>query len=493
MGFKTDTSFLRFLTIGALGVHHTISQLKTLGFQPIELERYCGSNKIWATKVKRLRLPDLMCVRTGLRVEVRAKTDLKIRMSDAPNNPDREWDAGLRDDDLVAFISISESQGIFVPAERATFFQIKDLRDSVSLSKLGDPKSASEGAERDRTWPSTVPSCDGRVLSLTPDKLVVEQFLGEGKKPRHQTYQLKNKTAYVTPGETFKAGASFLSGVPRATADLPRYLNQEYDPFSGLLSPVLVDRYAAVKSLSHRGGDTQKAVSALESLLTKEEEDRVRLEAAGAAAALGASLGVEAISQYIWGRNTRAELRMEAVLILTELCDAHFSRDALSQIASAPDFAGDEIRQAAVWGLGKTGHKSYAQLVPYIADKDENVALHAIAAFGKDTPLFVIEKLVQELGAGDTRRAAAASETLCVIASASAVNALVQAYDASQQSRTWIVATLGRMPLPLIETELHGHPLLPVLAPMLLYAPGAHWLTREETSMSMAFLLKQFL
>src|ERR1017187_8277412 len=97
MGFKTDTSFLRFLSMGAMGAHQTMAQLRAAGFEPIELERYCGSNKIWMTKVKRLRLPDVLCVRTGLRIEVRAKSDLKIRMSDAPTNPARTWDAGLRD------------------------------------------------------------------------------------------------------------------------------------------------------------------------------------------------------------------------------------------------------------------------------------------------------------------------------------------------------------------------------------------------------------
>src|ERR1700758_78409 len=101
MGFKVDSSFLRFVTMGARGVHRVAAELKQRGFEPIELERYCGSNKIWATKVKRLRLPDLLCVRTGLRVEVRAKSDLKIRMSDAPTNPERRWDTGLRDDDLA--------------------------------------------------------------------------------------------------------------------------------------------------------------------------------------------------------------------------------------------------------------------------------------------------------------------------------------------------------------------------------------------------------
>lgn len=151
MGFKADTSFLRFLTMGAKGVRQTMRLLTQIGFRPIELERYSASNKIWATKVKRLRLPDILCVKTGLRIEVRAKSALKLKMSDAPANPDRVWDAGLRDSDLVAFVACFESADGPTPATDAMFFTVESLRKSVHLSRLGTPKSASEGAERDRT------------------------------------------------------------------------------------------------------------------------------------------------------------------------------------------------------------------------------------------------------------------------------------------------------------------------------------------------------
>ena len=57
MGFKADTSFLRFLSMGAVGVHRTMDRLRDRGFELIELERYSGSNKIWTTKVKRLSRP----------------------------------------------------------------------------------------------------------------------------------------------------------------------------------------------------------------------------------------------------------------------------------------------------------------------------------------------------------------------------------------------------------------------------------------------------
>lgn len=214
MGFKVDTSFLRFLTMGALGVRRVAEELKARGFEPIELERYCASNKIWATKVKRLRLPDLLCVRTGLRAEVRAKSDLKIRMSDAPNNPDRTWDAGCRDEDVVALIACADGPDGPVPADGAVYFSVQALRESVGQSKLGPPKSASEGAERDRTWPATIPSRPGKVLSVNHKKLVV-MMEGDGKAPRKQTYTLNDKHAYVKPGDRFAADITMLAGAPR--------------------------------------------------------------------------------------------------------------------------------------------------------------------------------------------------------------------------------------------------------------------------------------
>jgi len=37
-------------------------------------------------------------------------------------------------------------------------------------------------------------------------------------------------------------------------------------------------------------------------------------------------------------------------------------------VAGRQQFEGDEIRQAAVWGLGKSGLKAYEELLPFIAD-----------------------------------------------------------------------------------------------------------------------------
>jgi hypothetical protein len=67
----------------------------------------------------------------------------------------------------------------------------------------------------------------------------------------------------------------------------------------------------------------------------------------------------------------------EQVLILTELRTPG-AGELLNMVATEPRFAGDEIRQAAVWGLGKAGLQQYADLTRFVFDADREVALHAI-------------------------------------------------------------------------------------------------------------------
>lgn len=491
MGFKTDTSFLRFLTMGAKGVRQTVAQLESMGFKPIELERYCGSNKIWATKVKRLRLPDLLCVKTGLRIEVRAKSDLAIKMSDAPNNPDRVWDAGLQDDDLAAFIACFDDGNGPVTAYKATFVRIGDMRESVAMSKLGPPKSASEGAERDREWPTTVPKRAGEIIEITDTKIVARMFATGTQDERRQSYQLHGKTPYVSVGDKFEASTCFISGAPQCLADLTDYLRCSYDPFAALSSVHDVDRYSAVKAFPFREDDPAKVRTALETLIADEQEARVQLEASGSATYFGSQLGQDTIAGFIWNEDTAHELRMEAVLILIELVKGTFTRDLLCEIASHENFMGSELRQAAVWGLGKAGVQSYADILPFIADAEENVALHAIAAFDENTPDQVIDQLVTRLLSDDPKLAPAASEALRIIGSDKAIQSLARSYDKNPNARSWIIATLGRMLPEKVRTNLVGHEALQLLEPMFLCADGAHWLSSEQITTDISFLLKQ--
>ena len=491
MGFKADTSFLRFLSMGAVGVHRTMDRFRDRGFEPIELERYCGSNKIWTTKVKRLRLPDLLCVKTGMRAEVRAKTNLKIRMSDAPANPDRVWDAGLHVDDIAALITCFDTNDGPEPTDDAVYFTVGAMRASVYRSKLGPPKSASEGAERDRTWPATVPTRDGTVLEVTDERLSVQMNADAERPARRQIYTLRGKSVYVSPGDTFRAQTTILAGEPPALADLSAYLPRRYAPFEDLQADTEVDRYAAVKALRFRDDSRDKVIPALEDLISRETEKRIALEAAGSAAALGSEFGQEQTTRFIWSNDDRSELRMEAVFILSELGYSPFTREQLNRVVADPRFEGNELRQAAIWALGKAGLKCYEDVLPLIDDADENLALHAIGALGADAPRRVVDRLVQDLIAGDPRRAPAASEALRIIASDEVFQALVTAANAGQPVPDWIVATLGRLPPVRVRAALQDSPLLDQIAPMLLTAQGAHWLASDTIGTDISFLLKQ--
>lgn len=486
MGFKVDTSFLRYLTMGALGTRQVIAELKAMGFAPIELERYCTSNKIWATKVKRLRLPDLICVKTGLKIEVRAKTKLAIRMSDSPANPDRAWDADADNDDIVAFIACRSAAAGPIPVDRAVYFDIGSLRRSEALSKPGVPKSAAEGAERDRIWPATVPANSGTVLALTADRLTV-LIDGSG---RRQTYRIEGRHAYVKVGDHFDADTTFLAGAPERMADLRPFLKRRYDPLTALQSNRPTDRYAAAKALRFRTDLHKSGAPLLEAALAQESEPRVALEMAGTAMALGVKAGADRVAAFV--RGNEPELGMEAILILIEIGGTP-AQALLEQIAAGPALRGDERRQAAVWGLGKAGARAYATLVPYLADDDENVAFHAIAAFGTDCPPAVIIQLVGLIEQADPRLAPAASEALRMIGSAAVVDALVDAIARSASARPWSIATLGRLDPDLVRTRLAGSPLLAEIEPLLLMATGANWLTGEEAASDFAFLSKQTL
>lgn len=485
MGFKVDSSFLRYLTMGARGTRQVIAELEGFGFRPIELERYCTSNKIWATKVKRLRLPDLLCVKTGLKVEVRAKSALTIKMSDAPANPDRVWDAGADDEDVVAFIACRNGPDGPYPVDHAAYFEIGSLRRSVRKTTLGPAKSASEGAERDRTWPSTVPKRSGTVVSVTRDKLVVQME----EPARKQSYNVTGRNVYVAVGDQFEAGTTFLAGLPDRMADLSPHLTRRYDPVAGLRSRRPVDRYAAAKALRFRSDRQPAALPLLEKVLAGEREPRVALEIAGTAAALGLVPGESRIAEFLWNGDA-SDLSMEAILILTEI-GGDFAHEQLARAAADPAFRGDERRQAAVWGLGKAGVRAYRDLLPYLNDPDENVAFHAIAAFGHDAARPIVQQLVRALSKGDPDLAPAASEALRVIGGQRVLEELVKAIDQKGPGFAWGMATLGRLEPNLVRTGLQGSPLLGQLEPMLLMAHGANWLMAEDAVVNFAFLLKQ--
>jgi HEAT repeat protein len=333
------------------------------------------------------------------------------------------------------------------------------------------------------------------VLDVTPAHLSVE-WSGDGKPSRRHKYSLNGKFPYVISGDTFSAGTQFLAGTPASIADLTPYLAYRYDPLADLVSMDRVTRYSAVKALAFRDDQHSAAKPILEQQIGIDADQRVALEVANTAAGLGVPSAFDFIHKVIH-EQADGPMRMEAVFVVTELGrrgEVAFASAELDNIAGdRTHFGKDEARQAAVWGLGHAGVHAYDKLLPYIADAEENVALHAVAAFGADTPEAVIARLIDGMLEGRSMQAASCSAALQVIGSNAVIAALSSAATTAHSRRAWIIATLGRLPAPSVRAALQGHPLLIELEPLLLGSSPSNWLAREETSASLAFLIKQYL
>jgi hypothetical protein len=103
-------------------------------------------------------------------------------------------------------------------------------------------------------------------------------------------------------------------------------------PLSDIDAKDPVDRYAAVKSLPFLPEKKKQAVAAIERRLDVEKEERVLLETAGAGTTLDSGKAWERLEGFVWDQE-RADLRREAVFILTELRSPG-ARDVLLKIVT---------------------------------------------------------------------------------------------------------------------------------------------------------------
>ncbi len=488
MGFKADLSFVEKLTMGAMATRSAIDYLRSQGFQPVELERYSTSNKIWTTKVKRLRLADILCVRTGTRFEVRGKSDLQVKMSHSPTNLDRRWDSGLRDEDVIALVPCDGGANVRVRGTPVCF-SVGDLRATEASAKLGPPKSASEGAERDLTWPSCVPKADGEVLEVSPERIRALMHSG-----RQQTFQMRGKVPYIKPGDRFDGGTSILAGI------VPRLLNiadlrfRAWVPADGLESANATDRYVSAKALGWRPHiGVEKTRDLLRKALGLETEQRTALEIASALARLDDACGFDFIATVLERPNDAVPpyLPMEAVLILAELRHPQ-AAELLDNLARRSELTGNEIRQAAVWGLGKAGVGSYERLVGYLDDEEDDVRLHAIVGLAGTPSKQVVNHLADLLvESQSTRTKAAASEALRLLGSVDVAEALTRCIASG--TTPWVLATLGRLPRKALAAVILPIEIQRLIEPVMLLSENENWLLKRSVATDFQFLLLQTL
>lgn len=369
--FKSDDSFLRKLTVGAAGTNATIDRLKAMGFNPIELERGSTGFKIWRKiKIKRIRVPDILCLNTGLRFESRGKTKLEISMSHSLTDPKRAWDAGMRDDDFVSIVVFVQSVGSAVDLRQVSpvhFIGVRDMRHAFAAGQvsISQPKGFEEGSEIRVIWRCAAAN-HRSVVSVVEDGRI---NLTPGPEARRQSIQLnrsQGKTILlpqVTMGDTVDAQQIVASIVPvKIELQCPKPVCEDY--FVNKLASVnLSERYAAAKALRYRGYTTAKSV--LESRMIDADEDiYVQLEAAAALAAHDEPSGWEFMENKLRSAvmTVPLETQLETVIVVSEIPKNRSEQLLIDVLRDSQ--RSDELRAGAAWALGQfASHTAATALV----------------------------------------------------------------------------------------------------------------------------------
>lgn len=357
--FKSDDSFLRKLAVGAAGTNATIARLKDMGFNPIELERGSTGFKIWKKiKIKRVRVPDILCLNTGLRFESRGKTKLEISMSHSLNDPKRAWDAGMRDDDLVSIVVFEQNYDSPVDLKQISpvhFISVKDMRKAFAGGQVSitQPKGFEEGSEIRVMWTCATVKQRSVVSAVESGKVILTPV----SETRRQSIQLNRSKGKITllpqvkAGDTVEANQIVAAVVPvNIMLPCPPSVDETY--FIDKLSSVnLSERYAAAKALRYRGYTAAKPV--LESRMNDNDEDiYVQLEAAAALAAYDDPKGWEFMENKLRSpvMSIPLETQLETVIVASEIPKERSERLLIEVLQDTR--RDDELRAGSAWALG---------------------------------------------------------------------------------------------------------------------------------------------
>lgn len=439
--FKTDESFLEKISMGAAATQRTFADLESQGHQPLELERGSMSFKVWkAIKIKRLRVPDILCLRCGHRVESRGKRKLEITMSHSMRLAARGWDAGLDDEDMVALVACERSGPRPIDwraSELVQYVPVRPLRDAFHADRvsLQRPKGAGEGFEVRITWPAAVAEENGIVEIADEGALVYRQEDGTRKRLR-----LGRKGGTLVPavavGEAVRR-SQILAAVVPVLRTFPCAGGATIDSYLQLIaSTAEADRYTAAKALG-RFDEPAAAAALTERVRDGREHVYVRLEAAAGLMRRGSDEARAFFAATL--QDDYLERRLEAVIVLGEVGTPEAAALLVATLASADQPS--EIRAGAAWALGQVGGRDALPAIVESFDAlDLGIRVEAARALARIARGHTPEVLQQFTASAPERRPgiAWAVSTAGVFRVADLLPALVDA-----DARHWVAYILG--------------------------------------------------
>ena len=177
--YKDDETFLKYLAMSFVGESAAITLMRAYGHH-FEFDGYgAGSVEIFKDVFKKQkRTPDLKCTRCGQKLEVRAKSALKIAMSDSASRP---FDRELNHSDWVGFVRVvlrasdldKLDPASYLAPSRVYVISVQELSDKRQDAVRSRPKSKDKGSETFLTWPSLVSTVSGELLGTTDNPRLV--------------------------------------------------------------------------------------------------------------------------------------------------------------------------------------------------------------------------------------------------------------------------------------------------------------------------------
>ena len=393
LALKPDSSFFRKIALGAVGSRRVAEDLDRLNHRMAELERGAMDTKLWKDmKRKRVRIPDLVCVRCGLRVESRAKTKTELSMSHSPTAQERAWDFGMVDADVIAFPVCKASEEKQWSAGRLSEpisywhernwiqWQAEGKVNYVRVARFRAvpqgataTKGVTEGSETSIAWKARFCRRDGVVEAVEGQRITIARA-GDGR--RHTQMIPTELGIVVAPGEEVALNQIIASGVrPENDQDLrcAGALPEGHLP-QLLASRERTQRFTGVKLARLRGDDSHgMPIAGLES--DGEEDVYIRLEAVAYLVAVRNVGAEDLFAPYL--ASPDPQIQLEAVIALgeagTEECVTMLS--AILDDANRPYFA----RSAAAWCLSRIGGtEACRRLVRAFNDVDRNLRAEAL-------------------------------------------------------------------------------------------------------------------
>ena len=461
LALKPDSSFFRKIALGAVGSRRVAEDLDRLGHRIAELERGAMDTKLWKdVKRKRVRIPDLVCQRCGLRVESRAKTRTELSMSHSPTDVERAWDFGMVDADVIAFpvckageekqwtagrlsdpVSYWHERNWirWRPTGKVNYVRVARFR---AVPQGGaTTKGVTEGSETSVSWKARFSRRKGVVEAVRGQRITIARA-ADGK--RHTQTIPSTLTIVVAPGEEIEINQLIASPVrPESDHDLRCAGRLPEGHLPQLLgSRERTQRFTGVKLA--RLQEDESIGTPIASLERDQEEDfYIRLEAVAYLVAVGNQGAKDLFEPYLTSPDQ--QIQLEAVIALGEAGTDECVRllSAILDDAERPYFA----RSAAAWCLSRIGGAAACgRLVQAFGDVNRNLraeALEGIVSVNSDA----VPLLLSGLQAVDPAIAAGCAEALRQHGTLSADSIReISAQLADGNPSVWTVWLAGHLP-----------------------------------------------